>query len=155
MSHPPLLACLAVACALIVCSAWKLPQTNSLKIALRGHSGRLVFAAGLALLLPGGELASAPTFGLIAPAVVHADGGEGSKTDKKFELCVSKCIFSETRPPPAGSTTERLEARERGGIIKECRKTCAKNKEQLMTGTPKKVKTPQQAAPPAPQQSAQ
>lgn len=123
-----LLLCVAAA------RAWKLDR---LQLQLQRQGRAAVVATGLAAAI------FSPGF----PQASWADNVAGSKTDKKFELCVSKCIFSETRPPPAGSSTERLEARERGPIIKECRKSCAKTKEQLMTGEPKKVKTPQQAAP--------
>ena len=70
-----------------------------------------------------------------APIVAYAAEG---KEDKKFELCISKCIFEETKPPPIGSSAERLEAtKSRGEIIRECRVKCAKNKEQLLIGKPK------------------
>lgn len=63
---------------------------------------------------------------------------EGAKTDKKFELCLSKCVFEETKPPPVGSTAERLETqRSRGEIIRDCRAKCATTKQQLLTGQPK------------------
>lgn len=114
-----------------VASAWKLARQQL----QQGRAAVIATGLAAAILFPG------------SPQASWADNAVGSKTDKKFELCVSKCIFSETRPPPAGSSTDRLEARERGPIIKECRKSCAKTKEQLMTGEPKKVKTPQQAAP--------
>ena len=74
------------------------------------------------------------------PTAAYAD----SKQDKQFELCISKCIFEETKPPPVGASAERLEAtKTRGEIVRECRVKCAKNKEQLLIGKPK-VK-PQQA----------
>ena len=51
---------------------------------------------------------------------------------------ISKCVFEETKPPPAGSSADRLEAKKsRAEIIKECRKKCAKTSEQLMIGSPK------------------
>lgn len=66
------------------------------------------------------------------------DKGAGTITDKKYELCVSKCVFSETRPPPNGADNERiLTTISRTDIIKDCRKTCAKTKEQLYLGKPK------------------
>jgi len=77
------------------------------------------------------------------PTAVYAD----NKLDKQFELCISKCIFEETKPPPVGSSAERLEAtKTRGEIVRECRVKCAKNKEQLLIGKPK-VKPQQQAEP--------
>jgi hypothetical protein len=67
-----------------------------------------------------------------------ADKGAGTITDKKYELCVSKCVFSETRPPPNGADNERiLTTISRTDIIKDCRKSCAKTKEQLLLGKPK------------------
>jgi hypothetical protein len=66
------------------------------------------------------------------------DSNAGTKTDKKFELCISKCVFNETKPPPVGASTERLEStRTRGEILKDCKVTCATTKEQLMLGKPK------------------
>ncbi|KAJ1430098.1 hypothetical protein B484DRAFT_449048 [Ochromonadaceae sp. CCMP2298] len=77
-------------------------------------------------------------------AVVPAQADE--KSTKVFELCVSKCVFNDTKPPPVGSDTARLEAsRGRAEIIRDCRKQCAKNKEQLMLGKPK-IKAPAAAA---------
>jgi hypothetical protein len=71
-------------------------------------------------------------------ASVAADKGAGTITDKKYELCVSKCVFSETRPPPNGAENERiLTTISRTDIIKDCRKSCAKTKEQLLLGKPK------------------
>ena len=71
-------------------------------------------------------------------ASIAGDKGAGTITDKKYELCVSKCVFSETRPPPNGADNERiLTTISRTDIIKDCRKTCAKTKEQLYLGKPK------------------
>jgi hypothetical protein len=71
-------------------------------------------------------------------ASIAADKGAGTITDKKYELCVSKCVFSETRPPPNGAENERiLTTISRTDIIKDCRKSCAKTKEQLLLGKPK------------------
>lgn len=74
-----------------------------------------------------------------SPFGARSDDQEGTKTDKSFELCISKCVFAETRPPPVGSSNDRLEAtKSRGEILRECRKSCAKTKEQLLLGEPKK-----------------
>lgn len=79
-------------------------------------------------------------------ASLAVDRDTGTITDKKYELCVSKCVFSETRPPPNGADNERiLTTISRTDIIKGCRKTCAKTKEQLYLGKPKiKVAAAQQ-----------
>jgi hypothetical protein len=60
------------------------------------------------------------------------------KEGKNFELCLSKCVFSDTRPPPIGSDRKRLEAtRTRVEILHDCKVQCATSKEQLLTGKPK------------------
>ena len=92
----------------------------------------------------------APSLLQLSPVFAANNGAAGSKTDKGFESCVSKCIFSETRPPPIGSPVERLEARGRVEVITGCRKSCAKTPEQLMLGEPKIKKT--KAAAPAGQE---
>lgn len=75
------------------------------------------------------------TINMNIPIVAYAADG---KEDKTFELCISKCIFQETKPPPIGASTERLEVtKTRGEIVRECRVKCAKNKEQLLIGKPK------------------
>lgn len=57
---------------------------------------------------------------------------DGSKEEKSFENCLSKCVFNETRPPPIGSSNERLEVtKSRGEIVRECKQKCAKNKDQV------------------------
>ena len=40
---------------------------------------------------------------LLVPVNVYAAEQIGSKNDKGFELCMSKCVFKETKPPPVGS----------------------------------------------------
>ena len=78
-------------------------------------------------------------FLLLPMDAAHAKGRvDGSKTSKGFEMCVSKCAFNESRPPPAGSSIERLEAKEQKTIIRECRQKCAKTKAQSLIGEPKK-----------------
>lgn len=63
---------------------------------------------------------------------------KGTKTDKYFESCMSKCVFAETRPPPVGSSNDRLEAKKsRGEILGDCKRQCATTKEQLLIGAPK------------------
>lgn len=80
---------------------------------------------------------------LITTNTVWADSDD-SKAAKKFELCLSKCVFEETRPPPLGSSSERLEVqRSRGEIIRDCRSKCAKTPEQMLLGKPKSSKPSQ------------
>ena len=71
--------------------------------------------------------------------IVHAEP-EG-KSDKAFQLCLSKCIYSSTRPPEIGASTERLENTiPRNEVIKDCKLKCATDKSQLLLGQPKPVK---------------
>ena len=78
-------------------------------------------------------------------AAVARDNSAGTKTDKGFELCVSKCTFAASRPPPVGSSTERLAVTmSRGEVITMCKNKCATTKEQTMIGEPKKNKQPLQ-----------
>ncbi len=73
-----------------------------------------------------------------SPDISFAKGGpEGSKTSRKFENCVSQCVFDETKPPPVGSGVDRLEAVDQKTAIRVCRKKCAKTKAQEMLGNPK------------------
>jgi hypothetical protein len=82
---------------------------------------------------------SVVTFGLLGSAGSALAKGEGTKEDKKFENCVAKCVFSYTKPPPAGASRERLELQmNQKDAIRLCKPQCAKTKAQLMTGEPKK-----------------
>ena len=93
-------------------------------------------------LLPNIMKSSLITFITMSSFIANSyadDNKIGSKTDKSFELCISKCVFQETKPPPVGSDSDRLEAKKtRSEIIKECRIKCAKTNEQLLLGIPKK-----------------
>ena len=114
--------------------------------------------------------------GLLAHAADDAEATK--KALKSFEGCYSKCMFEgnnsyyqylllvvflyytllflythsymyvETRPPPVGASTERLEVtKPRSEILRECRVRCAKNKDQLLIGKPKaNAKTAQAVA---------
>ncbi|KAL7490886.1 hypothetical protein ACHAWT_000415 [Skeletonema menzelii] len=48
---------------------------------------------------------------------------KGTKSDPEFQACLSKCIYDCTKPKGA-------EQRSRGECLPECKKTCAKTKEQ-------------------------
>lgn len=66
---------------------------------------------------------------------------DASKTAKAFELCLSKCVYQQTRPPPINSDNDRLQVvKERSEIIRGCKSECAVNKEQLLLGKPKQKK---------------
>ena len=81
---------------------------------------------------------------LLAP-VFHASSIQASELDakssKKFESCLSKCIFNETRPPPAGSDAGRIEIKKtRQEVITVCKQVCATEPSQLLIGKPKAKK---------------
>lgn len=91
-------------------------------------------AKRIAAIVCSSLLTLTPIFSVNIAMPVYAD----SKEDKQFELCISKCIFEETKPPPIGASTERLEVtKTRVEIVRECRVKCAKNKQQLLIGKPK------------------
>jgi len=118
-----------VALALCCTSALRIGSSNR-----TGGWGPLIARS----IVSGIVVASPLGLEVITPRVVYA-GEAGTKSDKSFELCVSKCVFEETKPPPIGSTVERLEAKDRKTIVTDCRKGCAKTKAQLLLGEPKKV----------------
>mmetsp|Transcript_36931 Transcript_36931/g.37581 ORF Transcript_36931/g.37581 Transcript_36931/m.37581 type:complete len:161 (-) Transcript_36931:8-490(-) len=64
--------------------------------------------------------------------VVKAD--DEKKKEKKYETCLSKCIYQGTRTPQVGASMERLEAKSRSEVLIDCKKLCAKTKSQLLTG---------------------
>ena len=78
---------------------------------------------------------------LLEGSALAKGGPDGSKTNKKFESCVSTCVFDLTKPAPVGSGVERLAAMEQRTAISTCRKQCAKSKAQLMTGEPKSTES--------------
>ena len=60
------------------------------------------------------------SFPLSPQAVVGLD-----TLNKQSEVCMSKCVFEETKPPPLGSTSDRiLIQRSRAEIIIDCKKKC-------------------------------
>ena len=115
-----------VSCLVVTSSAWLLGKA-------RRHSSVTPVTSKIAASLLGSCLVFGGNVDL-----VHAKGGpEGSKTSRKFENCVSQCVFDETKPPPVGSGVDRLEATDQKTAIRICRKKCAKTKAQTMLGTPK------------------
>lgn len=75
-----------------------------------------------------GGVLSVPTSALakdVDPAV------KGTKSDPKYQACLSQCIYDCTKP-------KGDEQKSRGECIPECKQKCATSKEQLMMGTPKK-----------------
>jgi hypothetical protein len=78
------------------------------------------------------------THNIMQVSSVLADDEDTSRSSKSFELCMSKCMYSNTRPPPVGSNSNRLEpSKDRNEIRYDCKAKCATSKEQLLTGKPK------------------
>jgi hypothetical protein len=77
----------------------------------------------------------------LIPSSVLADD-DASKSRKSFELCLSKCMYDGTRPPPINSDNDRLAVtKDRTEILRDCKSKCAVNKDQLLLGKPKPVKS--------------
>jgi hypothetical protein len=76
--------------------------------------------------------------GLILGSLFFLGPAHADESTKKFESCLSKCIFAETRPPPLNAPIERIEnVRSRAEITLDCKKQCFTKKEQLLLGKPK------------------
>lgn len=60
---------------------------------------------------------------------------EGTKSDKKFQECVSKCVYEETKITKGIAKVEVVSRTEAYAI---CKPKCATSKEQLLLGQPKK-----------------
>jgi hypothetical protein len=78
---------------------------------------------------------------LLTP-LLHASSIQASELDakasKKFESCLSKCVFNETKPPPVGSDSGRIEIKKtRQEVLTVCKQKCATDPAQLLTGKPK------------------
>jgi hypothetical protein len=66
-----------------------------------------------------------------SPAFAGDDSSlKGTKTDPKFQACLSLCMYECTKPK--GS-----EQRSRSECLPECKQKCATTKQQLLLGTPK------------------
>jgi hypothetical protein len=65
------------------------------------------------------------------PAFAGDDSSlKGTKTDPKFQACLSLCMYECTKPK--GS-----EQRSRSECLPECKQKCATTKQQLLLGSPK------------------
>ena len=64
-----------------------------------------------------------------------AIAAQGSKYDKDFDNCLSKCIYEKTK---IAKGIAQVEVVSRADAIAECRPKCATSKAQLMIGQPKK-----------------
>ena len=57
-----------------------------------------------------------------------------SKYDKKFQSCLSECVYNEMKIAKGLAQVEVVSQKD---AIASCKPKCAKSKEQLLTGTPK------------------
>ena len=130
---------IASAALLFTCSdAWSGKMFSRPSLRLQKAASVLL---GLALNINSAPfLSSSPLlpFPSLVPAAHAKEGQEGTRSSKTFEVCMSKCIYQQTRPPPIGSSSERLEqSKSRGEIVTDCKMSCATTKEQTMVGKPK------------------
>lgn len=76
------------------------------------------------------------TFGLTSEmerANAADDSLKGSKKDPAFESCLSKCMYTCTKP-------KGDEQKSRSECLPECKKSCATTKAQLLKGVPAPIK---------------
>ena len=88
---------------------------------------RVAAAATRRHLLPISIAATA----LALPRAARADG----KYDKKFESCLSQCVYEQTK---IAKGIAQVEVVSRSEAMATCKSKCATSKEQLMIGQPKK-----------------
>ena len=62
----------------------------------------------------------------------HADGG---KDDKKFQACLSQCVYEATKITKG---IAQVEVMSRAEAFATCKPKCATSKDQLLIGQPKK-----------------
>ena len=133
---------IASAALLFTCSdAWSGKMFSRPSLRLQKAASVSTLLLGLALNINSAPfLSSSPLlpFPSLVPAAHAKEGQQGTRSSKTFEVCMSKCIYQQTRPPPIGSSSERLEqSKSRGEIVTDCKMSCATTKEQTMVGKPK------------------
>ena len=137
------LVCLSTADAYITNSRYVMPQRGSSILRFSSRSTDAGSATKSSLKNIIGAFSAVILISNSFSDAAFAKDSTGTKSDKGFELCLSKCTFAASRPPPAGSPTERLTVTmTRGETITMCKQKCAKTKEQTMIGEPKKNKVP-------------
>ena len=67
--------------------------------------------------------------------VARAHAAEGQKDDKKFQSCVSLCVYEQTKISKGIAQVEVISRTEAYAI---CKPKCATSKDQLLIGQPKK-----------------
>jgi ribosomal protein L24E len=70
-----------------------------------------------------------------APLLRPANAASSGKYDKKFEECLSKCVYDVTKITKGIGQVEVTSRTEAYGI---CKPKCATSKDQLLLGQPKK-----------------
>ena len=88
---------------------------------------RVAAAATRRNLLPISIAATA----LALPRAARADG----KYDKKFESCLSQCVYEQTK---IAKGIAQVEVVSRSEAMASCKQKCATSKDQLLIGQPKK-----------------
>ena len=68
---------------------------------------------------------------LALPRAARADG----KYDKKFESCLSQCVYEQTK---IAKGIAQVEVVSRSEAMASCKQKCATSKDQLLIGQPKK-----------------
>ena len=72
--------------------------------------------------------------GLAFTGRLPARADDKSKYDKKFQSCLSQCVYEAMKISKGIAEVEVVSQKE---AIATCKPKCAKSKEQLLTGTPK------------------
>ena len=78
---------------------------------------------------------SAAAAAALLPGAAFAASKDGTKKDKKFEECLSQCVYTQTKITKGIGEVEVMSRKEAYGI---CKPQCATSKEQLLLGQPKK-----------------
>ena len=97
----------------------------------------VVFAAAVSGLRCGLSTRRGAVLGACSAAVAtlrpaHADGG---KDDKKFQACLSQCVYEATKITKG---IAQVEVMSRAEAFATCKPKCATSKDQLLIGQPKK-----------------
>jgi hypothetical protein len=72
--------------------------------------------------------------GLAFSGRLPAGADDKSKYDKKFQACLSQCVYEQMKISKGIAEVELISQKD---AIASCKPKCAKSKEQLLTGAPK------------------
>jgi hypothetical protein len=70
---------------------------------------------------------------VIGPLLINSQSSLAvdGKEQKKYESCLSKCIYQETREPPIGADNARVTStKPRSEVVHDCKVTCKDKKSQ-------------------------